>query len=285
MSRIILAWLLFITSAATGQPLERHIRMADSCYKSKDYNGAFLHYAFAAEAGHHSSILKIGKMVIGKKVDIQDSSKVISWFTRVATDGNTDGYFYLGVMYYDGLQVKQDYTRAIQYYQQAIRIDSNASSLNNLAVIYQTGIYVKEDDSLAFRLFKKAADKGIAQAIVSVGYCYLEGSGTKVDYVAAKKYFEKGVANKDCKAMYALGGMYDNGDGMPVDYLKARKLYQQAIDSCELPAAMYDLGGLYEEGLGIPVNKRKAMQLYVDACYLEYEPACPAYRRLKFNLQ
>ena len=59
--------------------------------------------------------------------------------TKTAED-----YLNIGLDYYFGRGVKQDYSQAIQYYQKAAKL-GNASAMNNLSIMYIKGDGVKQD--------------------------------------------------------------------------------------------------------------------------------------------
>ena len=63
----------------------------------------------------------------------------------------------LGSMYSNGLFVKQDYAKALDYYEKAIEAGSSFA-LNQLGVMYFAGKGVERDYHAAAEYFKQAAD-------------------------------------------------------------------------------------------------------------------------------
>ena len=49
----------------------------------------------------------------------QDYIKAVEWYQRAAEQGVADAQYNLGVMYYNGQGVKQDYIKAVEWYQKA----------------------------------------------------------------------------------------------------------------------------------------------------------------------
>ena len=70
--------------------------------------------------------------------------------------------------------------------------------------------------------FEKAADKGEATAMTSLGGVYAYGYGVAQDYGKAREWYKKAADRGDGDAMTSLGWAYENGYGGAQDYVKAR---------------------------------------------------------------
>ena len=70
-------------------------------------------------------------------------------------------------------------------------------------------------------LFRKAAEKGHAGALYSIGVMYNEGRGVPQNYAEAIKYYRKAIEKGDVGARYNLAVMYFNGEGESQNYVKA----------------------------------------------------------------
>ena len=70
--------------------------------------------------------------------------------------------FNLGNMYINGHGVKQDYKKAIEWYEKAAA-QGYPLAKNNLGVIYDNGFGVKQDKKIAKKLFGEACDGGEQQ--------------------------------------------------------------------------------------------------------------------------
>ena len=63
--------------------------------------------------------------------------------------------------------------------------------------------------------YRQAADLlKVPEAMVSVGYLYLQGFGVKQDYAQAMEWYRKAEAAGDVAAKVALGLMYRDGTGV-----------------------------------------------------------------------
>jgi TPR repeat protein len=77
----------------------------------------------------------------------------------------------------------------------------NADAQNNLGVAYYNGKGVAQDYALAARWYRKAADQGLGHAQRNLGAAYSKGEGVPLNH--AEAYFWKSVAatlDKNSKA-------------------------------------------------------------------------------------
>lgn len=82
------------------------------------------------------------------------------------------------------------------------------------------------DDSAS--RYRKAAEKGIADAQFVLGAMYANGQGVERDYNEAAAWYRKAADQGYAKAQYNLGRMYISGQGVPYDYLQAVKWFNRA---------------------------------------------------------
>lgn len=78
--------------------------------------------------------------------------------------GNAEAYSNLGVSYYYGNGVIQDYKKAVQYYQKAAAKD-HPIGMYNLAVACENGNGTPKDMKKAVKYYRMAAEKGVNTAI------------------------------------------------------------------------------------------------------------------------
>ena len=81
----------------------------------------------------------------------------------LAEQGDAKAQFNLGVMYGDGLGVKQDYFEEVNWYRKAAE-QGHAKAQFNLGVMYANGRGVKQDDVEAVKWYRQAAEQGLALA-------------------------------------------------------------------------------------------------------------------------
>jgi TPR repeat protein len=98
--------------------------------------------------------------------------------------GNADAQAVLGLVYYEGRVVPQDYAAAAMWYRKAAE-QGHAEAQIQLGVLYHDGEGVPQDDAAAVRWFRKATEQSNARAQFLLGIMYLQGTGVPQDYVLA----------------------------------------------------------------------------------------------------
>ena len=139
-----------------------------------------------------------------------------------------------------------------------------------------------EAERKQFDAVKAHADKGEAEAQVSVAACYANGSGVAKDPAKSVKYLRKAAEQGLARAQCLLALDYANGFGVKPDKAEAARWLRRAADQ-GLPEAQFDLGMCYANGDGISKNAVEAAALYrkaaeqglpdaeseLGSCYLE----------------
>ena len=87
--------------------------------------------------------------------DVPDLQKTL----QSARQGNAAAQFNLGLMYDSGRGVRQDYTKAVQWYRKAAE-QGQAEAQYNLGVMYEEGQGVSTNRKVAKEWFGKACDNG-----------------------------------------------------------------------------------------------------------------------------
>ena len=91
--------------------------------------------------------------------DVPDLQKTL----QSARQGNAAAQFNLGLMYDSGRGVRQDYTKAVQWYRKAAE-QGNVEAQHNLGAVYVNGQGVRQDHKIAKEWYKKACDNGLQQS-------------------------------------------------------------------------------------------------------------------------
>lgn len=102
----------------------------------------------------------------------------------LAEQGDADAQALLGVVYYNGRGVEQDYGEAVRWSRLAAE-QGNARGQALLGVAYYSGHGVAQDFDEAARWARLAAEQGDAGAQVVLGTLYLNGTGVARDHVSA----------------------------------------------------------------------------------------------------
>lgn len=162
--------------------------------------------------------------------DQKDYDTVINICTPLAENNNANALNLLGNCYFYGNGVKQDYKKAVEWYQKAADL-GYAVAMRNLGNCYYNGNGVKQDYKKAVEWWQKAADLGDAAAMANLGNCYYDGNGVKRNYKKAVELYQKAADLGEVFGMSGLGLCYHDGNGVKQDYEKALEWYQKSIDN------------------------------------------------------
>ncbi len=162
-----------------------------------------------------------------------------------AAKGDTAAMRRMGMYYYYGAGVAQDYIKAREWLTKAAA-KGNTESMMQLAAIYEEGEGVKKDPAKALEWTKKAADKGNLDALVALGEMYEEGVGVPKSLPEAVKYYQLAAEKGSSDAMINMGLAYMEGHGVKADPDAALQWLQKAVDKGD-PAALRYLADYYEE--------------------------------------
>ena len=94
----------------------------------------------------------------------------------------------IGILYATGGEdLKQDYPKAIGYYQKAAQ-KNHAGSLRQLGVMYEKGLGVPASPNQAAQYYEDAAKRGDALAQLIIGRMYASGQGRPKNNTEAYKW-------------------------------------------------------------------------------------------------
>lgn len=193
---------------------------------------------------------------------IQQTEKILFNIASVLKDycleeterNNIQAKFFIGVLYYFGICVEQDDTKAITYLESAA-LKNHTYAQEALAQIY----YWKNEIGKSLIWIKRLAEEGIAECQTALGSCYIEGIGVAVNEKEAFQWFRKAAEQGDCDAQNMLGRCYEEGWGTTKDDIKAFTLYKKAAEQGN-DAAQNNLGKCYHDGIGTVIDYTKAFE-------------------------
>jgi TPR repeat protein len=133
-------------------------------------------------------------------------------------------------------------------------------ALFNLATMAETG---GESPADVLRIWRDAADKGVAAACDRLGRAYRDGElAVAVDDAEARKWFQRATDLGDPGGTLNLGAMLILGRGGPVDEARALGLYRRAAELGSVTAEA-NIGGVYWMGAaGIAKDRAEAVRHY-----------------------
>ncbi len=161
--------------------------------------------------------------------DKEQYSEALSWFKKSANLNYAPALNVIGLYYYAGLGVSQDFNQAARYFKEAANQDYE-SAMFNLGTCYEDGKGLVQNYSNAFIWYEKAALKGYARAANKLGLLYLDGKGVDKNPVQAVIWFYDSANSGHAAAMYNLGYCFEAGEGVSKDIESAKYWYRKAAD-------------------------------------------------------
>ena len=128
------------------------------------------------------------------------------------------------------------------------------------SVSFLLGRGVAKDEKRSFTLNERVAHAGHGDAVLAMGWFYLNGIGVDRDLGAAEKWYRKAARHGDSRAMFSLGQMaYGQRD-----FSSAFDWFQRASENGHA-RSFYWKGKLYWRGEGVDCDRKKAMELFHEA--------------------
>ncbi len=119
-----------------------------------------------AEQGKAAAQFKLGLMYYKGQSLPQDFPEALKWFRLAARQGYVYAQFNTGYMYEKGQGVPQDYTEAARWYRRAAG-QGNTSAQYNLGTMHEKGLGVQQDDVQALMWYNLAAAQGDTKAALA----------------------------------------------------------------------------------------------------------------------
>ena len=141
-----------------------------------------------------------------------------------------------------------------------------------LAYCYEDGKGVAKDAAEAVKWYRRAADQGDALAQSCLGDCYAHGKGVAEDKAEAVKWYSKAAEQGNADARQRLGVLYAKGEGVSNDYLEAVKWFRKAAEQGHVVSQAW-LGWCYQNGKGVLQDKAEAAKWYRKAAGQGYADA------------
>lgn len=197
-------------------------------------------------------------------------------FLQYKIEKYPDNYFSLGYLYDKGYGVKQDYDKALYWYEKAINLGNSSTAMNNVGFIY----YTRKDYSQAKYWFEKATAKGSAVGTFSLAYIYEYGLGVELDINKAIELYEKSANGGYVNAMFNLGLIYLNGTKTKGDPTKSKFWFRKAAEMGDAEAMVY-LGESYLIGDSVMQNHDEAIFWFQKSCNAGFQKGCEKLNSLK----
>ena len=145
------------------------------------------YYQKAANLGNSFALVRLGDLYLYDE-RVRNHAKAFEMYKNAAELGNSYGFGGLGSMYYSGCHVEENYSKAVEFFEKAVKLDeTNCKALKDLAFCYRCGDGVRKDYSKAFELYKQAAECGDGEAMYKISQMYEFGEGFEQDLNIAEE--------------------------------------------------------------------------------------------------
>jgi TPR repeat protein len=133
---------------------------------------------------------------------------------------------------------------------------SQLTLLYNESLDLFLGDGVAKDERRAFALNAEAAHGGYSEAVLAMGWFFLNGVGVERDVDQATKWYRKSARRGEPKAMFSLGEIAYRDEDFP----EALAWFSRASEAGHV-RSLYWLGKLYWRGQGVGQDKKQARRL------------------------
>jgi TPR repeat protein len=148
---------------------------------------------------------------------------------------------------------------AVKWYRKAAD-KGDAEAMHGLAEMYADGKGVAKSPGEAFNWLRKAAEKGYAPSQYAVGLYYSTGKGVKKNEKEAIAWYRKAADQGNTLAQYTLSGIHARGgNGVTRNDKEALRLLRLSAEG-GYGLAQADLGTRYRLGKGVPKNYKEALR-------------------------
>lgn len=233
-------------------------------YENNFIKARFFYEISAQQNNYYSYVLGfLYENGIGIK---QDLLKAVEYYALSSEKNNYMARFNLGFFYLKGIGIQKNYQKAIECFQLAY--EHIPIALIFLGRIFTNGLGVAKDFPKAKYYYELAAEKNIPDAYNSLGKMYFFGQGVEKNYATAKFYFEQAAKYVHSDALCYLGHFYEMGYGAKQDFPKAIMFYKSSARQ-KNSDAFVRLGQLYYYGRGVDRDIMKAIKYYKYAAKLD----------------
>jgi len=143
----------------------------------------------------------------------QDYSRALRFYEIAAALGDPQASNIAGGMYYTGKGTAPDFFKAFRYLDFAADYgETTPDGSIALAQFYLRGEFVIQDYSRAVELYTDAAESGNPRAQLELGFLYYVGQGVEQDFLKAHEWFQRAALNNYSMAQYNLAIMWYTGN-------------------------------------------------------------------------
>lgn len=190
---------------------------------------AFDYYQKAAQLGCLEAIYKVGRayfLGLGVSKNVKKGEEVL---LQAANSGLVEAQFELGNLYKNELR---DYEKAMKWFQSAYG-HGDYDAAFHMGLMYEDGLGVKQDWDKAEKMYLNAfIELHHPFAPYKIGQLYERGNDDfPADITKSIEWYQEAGKNGLDKGYFRIGEIYENGIGVDKDYAKAEVYYKKSCDS------------------------------------------------------
>jgi TPR repeat protein len=198
----------YLTEAANDNHVKAKEELAQMYYSQRNYMKAFYWYSKSFSNVNPKAFYKIGMMHKDGIWIKKDIKKAVQYFSIASNLGSSDALHELGVMHFVSSK-KEDKLKSVKLFKLAANFHGNAHSKNMLAYMYRHGMVLPKNLEESYKLYQASALMNNASGLYNMGKIYEKGIGVEKDYHLALDYYIKavnnGYKNVQCNIIDALG--------------------------------------------------------------------------------
>ncbi len=202
------------------------------------------------------------KKMIEQYAQSLSREEVYIYTKHFADSGNAVDMASLANMYYAGDGTPVNYDDAFKYFLRSSGEEDIDDAYIGLGLCYYYGFGVNQDYDKAFVNLNKGSNGGKSIAISALGQCYYYGNGVAKNRDKAFELFTKSNDSTNGTAINGLGLCYYSGEPVVKDMNKALTLFEEALKLDEYNAGL-SLGDYYM--LESNFSPNKASEYYTIA--------------------
>ncbi|MYM92970.1 tetratricopeptide repeat protein [Duganella vulcania] len=135
-----------------------------TAYNNKNYAAALKEIAPLAKAGNADAQHLLGLMYYMGRGVTQDYKQALEWHRKAALQGKADAQYVVGAMYYTGNAVIQDHKQAVSWFRKAAE-QGHPDAQQALGLMYRYHMAgMPQDNVIAYMLWNLAAANGSMNA-------------------------------------------------------------------------------------------------------------------------
>lgn len=200
-------------SATQGNAVSRLLMGAfleDGVGVKRDMEQAVSWYRAAAETPIEiGARQRLGTLYIEGKGVVRNVEEGLKWLNAAAEKGDVHAAFQLGMIYYNGRIVDQDYNQALEWYLKSVGKKAIDKRKTGLEVLFgQVAVFGEMYTRTIGQIIKRKPSV-TRDAKFYVGLMYETGRGTEQDFAAAVKWYQKAADAGDEIAQQRVTALKD----------------------------------------------------------------------------